>query len=72
MDDTGKKSAIFKSNIASAHINMGSDDDLKRAVWWYTESIQDISSPLLSENLEFYNKICDLRKEIEDYLMILN
>lgn len=72
VDDSGRKSAVFKSNIASACVNMGSDDDLRNAVRWYSSAIEDISSPLLSENLEFYNKICDLRKQIQDYLSVLD
>ena len=70
VDETGVKSAIFKSNIASALVNKGSNEDLERAVWWYGEAIGDISAPLLSENLDFYNRLCDLRKDISGYLKV--
>ena len=71
LDNSGLKSASIKSNIASVYVNSNEEKSFWKAVWWYNEAIRNISCPLLSENLEFYNKLCDLKKDIEDYLKIM-
>jgi hypothetical protein len=48
VDDSSKKLTMFKCNIAACYANMGSDEDLKLAFQWYSEAINDISSPLLT------------------------
>lgn len=48
VDGANRKSATIKSNIASTYINKGTDEDFKKAVYWYKEAINDITKPLLN------------------------